>query len=51
MKLSMQDVANTLGFKTASTYYKYECGIYKFKAEMLPVLAKTLNCDIKNFFL
>lgn len=48
--LSLQEVANKLGFKNASTYLKYENGDYLFKAETLPALATILNCEIENFF-
>ena len=48
--ISQQKMAEILGFKNASTYLKYEKGIYAFKAEMIPVLAKALNCEIGNFF-
>lgn len=48
--LSLQEVANKLGFKNASTYLKYENGDYLFKAETLPVLANILKCEIENFF-
>ena len=44
-------MAEKLGFKNASNYYKYETGEYSFKASMLPVLSKILNCDMKNFFI
>lgn len=47
---SQQEMAETLGFKTASTYLKYENGDYKFKANMLPILAKKMNCKINDFF-
>lgn len=50
LNLSLQYVANELGFKNASTYLKYENGDYSFKADMLPLLAKILKTDIKNFF-
>lgn len=50
LKLSMQNVANQLGFKNASTYLKYENGVYSFKAEQLPLLAQVLNCEIEDFF-
>lgn len=50
MELSMQDMAENLGFKNASTYLKYESGEYAFKANMLPKLAKVLNLSIENFF-
>lgn len=48
--LSLQELANELGFKNASTYLKYENGDYLFKAEVLPILAITLKCGIENFF-
>lgn len=48
--LSLQYVGKQLGFKNASTYFKYETGKYAFKAEMLPTLAKVLNCKIEDFF-
>lgn len=48
--LSMQYVAQELGFKNASTYLKYEVGEYLLKADMLPKLSKIFNCDIENFF-
>ncbi|EAD4096380.1 XRE family transcriptional regulator [Listeria monocytogenes] len=47
---SQKDMAAKLGFKNASTYLKYETGEYKIKAEMLPLLAKILKCNISNFF-
>lgn len=50
LKLSLRNVANQLGFKNASTYLKYENGVYSFKAEQLPPLADVLNCEIKDFF-
>ena len=42
--------AQVLGFANASVYHKYETGEYKLKAEMLPMLAKALKCDVKKFF-
>lgn len=48
--LSVQDVADKLGFKDGATYWKYEKGIYRLRADMLPELAKILNCKIENFF-
>lgn len=48
--LSLQELANELGFKNASTYLKYENGDYLFKAEVLPILSITLKCEIENFF-
>ena len=48
--ISQQKMAEILGFKNAFTYLKYEKGMYAFKAEMIPILAKALNCEIGNFF-
>lgn len=46
---SLQYMAKALGLSNASQYYKYEIGYYKLKADMLPLLAKILNCNIENF--
>lgn len=51
MRLTLQEMAETLGFKDASTYYKYEEGTYKFRAEQLPVLAFKLNLSMEDIFL
>lgn len=48
--MTLQDAADALGIKNASTYMKYENGAYAFKAEQLPTLAKALRCEITNFF-
>lgn len=48
--LTQADMAHKMGFSNASVYLKYEKGDYKFKADMLPKLAKALNCKLKNFF-
>jgi transcriptional regulator with XRE-family HTH domain len=48
--ISMQKMAQHLGFKNASTYLKYEKGLYTFKAEHLPVLAEVLKCELQDFF-
>lgn len=50
LNLSLQYVANKLGFKNASTYLKYENGDYAFKADMLPKLSSILNSEIEKFF-
>lgn len=50
LEKTLQDVAEPLGMKNASTYLKYENGTYSFKAEQLPALAIALDCDIENFF-
>lgn len=50
LNLSLQEMAESLGFKNASTYMKYEEGEYAFKAYQLPILANKLDCKIENFF-
>lgn len=50
LELTLQDVADALGFKNSSTYLKYENGTYSLKAGMLPDLARILNCNISDFF-
>lgn len=50
LKKTMQEMADYMGMKNASTYLKYENGDYAFKAEQLPKLAKALKCRITDFF-
>lgn len=50
LNITLQEMAYHLGFKNASTYLKYENGFYAFKANQLPILAKTLKCNISDFF-
>lgn len=47
---TLQDMADSLYMKNASTYMKYENGEYSFRAFHLPILAKELNCNLSNFF-
>lgn len=48
---SLQDMSDYMGFKSPSTYQKYEKGDYKFKADMLPTLMKVLQVkSIDDFF-
>ncbi len=46
----LQEMAEIMGLKNASTYMKYEKGEYSFKAEHLPILAKTFGCKIQDLF-
>lgn len=48
--ITLKTMANLLGLKTGANYYKYEVGIYDLKADMLPLLARKLNCPIEKFF-
>jgi transcriptional regulator with XRE-family HTH domain len=49
--LTLQEMAEGLGFKNASTYLKYEKGDYSFKANHIPVLARKLRCTLDLLFL
>ncbi|OMC76491.1 transcriptional regulator [Paenibacillus odorifer] len=51
LNLSLQEMAESLGFKNASTYMKYEDGTYSFKANHLPILANKLEAKIEDFFI
>ena len=48
--ISLTTMTQELGFKNPSTYWKYENGKHKFKAETIPLLAKILKCEPQNFF-
>ena len=50
LKLTLYDVAKALGFSNGSVYWKYEHGVYKFNAELLPKLAEILQCRIECFY-
>lgn len=48
--LTFRQVSTAMGFKSPSTYYKYENGEYSLDAHHLPVLAQILKCDLADFF-
>jgi transcriptional regulator with XRE-family HTH domain len=50
MKITLQEMADTLGFRNASNYYKYEKGEYKFDASHIPVVAKKLKLKMNEIF-
>lgn len=50
LDLNIDEMADLLGYSNGSNYYKYEAGIYKFKADILPRLASVLKTDIEDFF-
>jgi transcriptional regulator with XRE-family HTH domain len=50
LNLTLQDMAQALGFKNASTYLKYEKGEYAFKANHLPILCQMLQCHAIDIF-
>ncbi|QBO36942.1 XRE family transcriptional regulator [Periweissella cryptocerci] len=49
-KLSLQEMADLLGFKNASNYYKYESGEYEFSANHIYTISKAFKKSLKNFF-
>jgi transcriptional regulator with XRE-family HTH domain len=49
-KISMQSMAESLGFKNGSTYMKYEKGDYSFKANHLPIVAYRLDVEIDDLY-
>jgi transcriptional regulator with XRE-family HTH domain len=51
LNLNLQEMADHLGFKHASTYMKYERGIYSFKADHVPLLAIHLKFPVEDLFL
>lgn len=50
LKLTSEDMAKALGFSNGSVYWKYEHGVYKLNADVLPLLAKALKCKISYFY-
>ena len=50
LRLTIDDMAKALGFSNGSVYWKYENGVYKLNAEILPKLAEILQCGIENFY-
>lgn len=49
-KISLQEMADLLGFKNASNYYKYETGEYEFSANHIYAISKSWKKSLKNFF-
>ena len=49
--LTQKNMAKKLGMNSAPAYNKYEKGVYKFKAGMIPTLCRILNCDFNDIFL
>jgi len=48
--ISTANMAEKLGMKSPSMYWKYEHGQYKFRAEDLPKLADALKCSVSRFY-
>jgi transcriptional regulator with XRE-family HTH domain len=51
LNISLQEMADRMGFKHAATYMKYEKGIYSFKANHVPMLAIQLKSPVEDLFL
>lgn len=50
LNIPLQEMAEAIGFKNASTYLKYENGDYQFKADHVPILSSKLNCGINDLY-
>lgn len=50
MRINQQSMAELLGFKNASTYCKYESGVYEFNANHIPVVATKLKLKVNDIF-
>ena len=50
LRISLLEMSVLLGFKNASTYYKYEVGKSKFKAEHIPIVASKLKLKMSEIF-
>ena len=50
LRLTLDEMAKALGFSNGSVYWKYENGVYKLNAEILPKLAEILQCGIDDFY-
>lgn len=49
--LTQEEMAKKLGMNSAPAYNKYEKGIYKFNADIIPSLLSTLKCRLEDIFL
>lgn len=50
MRITLLQMAHMLGFRDASTYWKYEEGVYKFNAEHIPIVAEKLKLKMSEIF-
>ena len=49
--LTQEELAKKLGMNSAPAYNKYEKGIYKFNADVIPALLEALQCRFDDIFL
>lgn len=50
MRITLQEMAELLGYQDASTYYKLERGIQKIKADQIPLIANKLKLRMNEIF-
>ncbi|GAY74232.1 helix-turn-helix domain-containing protein [Lentilactobacillus kosonis] len=50
LKITQLEMSQKLGFKSPSTYYKYESGEYTLKVDTLQQISKILKVDYSYFF-
>lgn len=50
LKITLMEMAEALGLKNASSYFKYERGEYKFNADQLPIVCKKLKLRLNEIF-
>lgn len=50
MRISLQEMAETLGYKNASSYCRYEKGESKIDAAHIPLIAKKLKLKMSDIF-
>lgn len=51
LNISIREMTLYLGFKNESTYYRYEEGVKRLKAEHVPAISKKLGMEMNEFFL
>lgn len=51
MGFTQEKMAKKLGMNSAPAYNKYEKGVYKFNADIIPLLMSVLQCEFTDIFL
>ncbi len=49
-RMTQQELAQQLGYKSASAITMWETGERKPPSDLLPQLAKVLNCEVSDLF-
>ena len=50
MRITLLEMAETLGYLDASSYYRYESGKYRFDASQLPIVCDKLKLKMNEIF-